>query len=484
MLRLINPREDWNERIKTVVSGAKKLRKLRALSAFNVVTDYVAHLDPEKLSHQLQKHPENVRKKIHSQSLEDVRHASDEAAALASLVHGLRSGKATRTVASPEALKSLHDAFGEPKEKRIGGQGALMALQMRELGAKSLLYPAWLSVEQAQLLPDDIGIPVAKKKAVKIVKPTKAARPEDPTQISWIFEFKRGDTLAFEGETIVCPRDNRVIIAYPATYTPAFKKDLEPGLSKLSKEINVAFLSGFHVLKTKTYKDALKTISRQLAAMRKANKNLRLHYEFVAMEEDEIEKAALLTLGKYVDSLGLNEVELMEVLTHLGFKKEAKDIEKNETGGTLYEGARRVLEKLKLRRIHVHSIGYGIVLLQKTEDPEKARDGALFGSVAASLKSRYGKLDPTVLSQEVDIKISEAGYNQLGIFESTVWDAFEKRKKKPISALLRKKFMSSGIFEEKDHFAVMVPAPVAQGVKTTVGLGDVVSACALAYEVA
>ena len=484
MLRDINPRQDWNDRIKTIVSGAKKLKKLRALAAFNVVTDYVAHLDVARLSSELAKLPEEKRKKVLEKSHDEARHVEHPADVMAALLHGLRTGKASRVVASAEALKWLHDVFGEPKEKRIGGQAALMAIQLRELGSKSHLYPAWLSVEQAQLLPDELIIPVADKKTLKFVKPTRASRPEDPTPISWIFEFKRNDTVTVEGEILLCPRDNRVIVAYPVSFTPAFKQDFEPALSRLGKEADVAFLAGFHVLKSKTYKDVLKTLTRQLLSLKKANKKLRLHYEFVPQEEDEIEKAVLLALGKCVDSLGLNEVELMDVLEHLGFKKEAKDIEKNESAGTLYQGARKVLEKLNVRRVHVHCIGYGLILLQKTEDPEKARDGALFGSVAASLKSRHGKLDEKVLKNQVDLAISEAGYNQLGIFESTVWDVFEKRKKRPISALLRKKFMCSGIFEEKDHFAVIVPAPVAQVVKTTVGLGDVVSACALAYEVA
>ncbi|MBI5036946.1 hypothetical protein HZC09_06425, partial [Candidatus Micrarchaeota archaeon] len=275
---------------------------------------------------------------------------------------------------------------------------------------------------------------------------------------------------------------NRVIIAYPSAYVPSFRKEFEPFLAQLARETDVLFLSGLHILNPKNYKKTTDELFKQLSKMRKANRNLRIHYEYVPADDASVEKNLLLSLSKSVDSLGLNEVELGMVLSNLGFKKEEKELLKRESAETLYYGALAIMRKLKLRRVHVHCLGYNILVLPKTENAEKARDGALFGAVAASIKSQEGELDAEVLKKEWKLRISEAGYNQIGVFESTIWDAFQKRKHKPISALLRKKFMSSGVFEEKDHFAIIVPAPIASGVKTTVGLGDVVSACAYAYE--
>ncbi|MDP2717410.1 MAG: ADP-dependent glucokinase/phosphofructokinase, partial [Candidatus Micrarchaeota archaeon] len=130
-------------------------------------------------------------------------------------------------------------------------------------------------------------------------------------------------------------------------------------------------------------------------------------------------------------------------------------------------------------------LGYNVLVVSKKGDAAKARDGGLFGSVSATLKSMHGKLDQASLKLDAPMRISEAGYNQIGQFESSIWDSWQKRKKRPISSLLRKQFMASGIFEEpKDHTVIVVPAPVATGIKTTVGLGDVVSACAVAFQVA
>jgi len=482
MLREIQPRSDWNLRIQQVVKEAKKLKKIRVLTAFNAVTDYIKHVEPAKVHAAFSKLDAAHQTKTMDKSQGDVKHLDTPVEFLAALIHGMRIGKASRIVASPMLLKWLDDSFGNPDERRLGGQAALMAVQLKQLGADASLYPAFLSVDQAKLLEGLVKIPAPVKKKLAFINPLKAARPEDATNASWIFEFKKGQILELPGERIETPRDNRLIVSYPAAYVPVFRPDMEPLLSALAKNLDVLIVSGYHALHEKTYKTHLKTITAQLQKMKKANKKIYVHYEFVPFDEEAVEKDVLLQVSKYVDSMGLNEVELVGVLHNLGYKKQADDIERHESAESLYYGGVCLLQKLKLKRIHIHSLGYNVVILDPTQDAEIARNGALFGAVAATLKSAKGKLDQKTLGKPVELKISEAGYNQLGVFESSVWDSLQKRKRKPISSLLRKQFMSAGIFEEKDHKAIVIPAPVASGLKTTVGLGDVVSGCAVAYE--
>ncbi|MBI4360435.1 hypothetical protein HY572_01540 [Candidatus Micrarchaeota archaeon] len=485
MLRSIQPKQDWNQRVLRVLKEAPKLKKLRVLAGFNAVTDYIKFVDSKTVLKAFSGLDEAERKKALDKSQSDANHLTHPRDFLAQLFRCMRIGKAGLVVASPEVLKWLDDAFGAPDEKRLGGQAALMAAQLSELGARACIYPANLSVDQAKLIPDDVCVPVADKKKLKLAKPLKAARPEDPTQTSWIFEFTHGQVLELPGERIECPRQNRLIVAYPSNYTAAFKKDMEPALPKLAKQIDVLLVSGYHALDAKTAKKELATITDQLKKMRNANKKIQVHYEFVPYEDDAVGKAALKALSGLIDSMGMNEVELVNVLKLLGFKKNAQDIEKHECAETLYEGAAAVLEKLRLQRVHVHSLGYNVLVVSKKVDADAARDGALFGSAAATVKSTTGKLGQAEFSKEVFLKISETGYNQIGQFESSIWDSWQKKKRKPISSLLRKQFMSSGIFDEqKTHTAIIVPAPVATGLKTTVGLGDVVSACAIAFQAA
>ncbi len=484
MLREIQPRNDWNLRVLQSMKDAKKLKKIRVLTAFNAVTDYIKHVPPATVQSAFSKLDAAHQAKAMEKSQGDVKHLDNPVEFFAALIHAMRIGKASRIVASPTLLKWLDDTFGQPDERRLGGQAALMAVQLKALGADASIYPAFLSVDQAKLLEGLVKVPAPQKKKLAFIKPLKAARPEDPTNASWIFEFKKGQALALPTERIEAPRDNRVIVSYPAAYVPAFRPDMEPFLPALAKQLDLLIVSGYHSLHEKTYKAHLKTILAQLQKMKGANKKLYVHYEFVPFEEEAVEKDVLEQVCKYTDSMGMNEVELIGALYTLGYKKQAQDIERHESAETLYYGGVCLQQKLGIKRLHVHSLGYNVIILHPSVNAEAARDGAVFGAVAATLKSIKGKLDHKVLGEPVDLKISEAGYNQLGVFESSIWDSWQKRKKKPISSLLRKQFMAAGIFEEKDHVAVIVPTPVATGLKTTVGLGDVVSGCAIAYELA
>ncbi|MDP2717978.1 MAG: ADP-dependent glucokinase/phosphofructokinase, partial [Candidatus Micrarchaeota archaeon] len=259
MLRSIQPRQDWNQRVHHVLKDGPKLKKLRVLTAFNAVTDYILQVNPQAVETAFLALDEAKRKKVLEKSHADSGHLAQPTEFLSQLIYCMRIGKAARAVASPETLKWLEDAFGQPKEKRLGGQAALMAAQLAQLGAKTYVYPALLSVDQAKLLEGHGAVPVVRKKKLSFSKPLKAARPEDPTSMSWIFEFKRGDILNV-GEAITCPRDNRLIVAYPAAYVPVFKKEVEPFLGKMAKTVDLFLVSGYHALKAKNAKAEGKTI--------------------------------------------------------------------------------------------------------------------------------------------------------------------------------------------------------------------------------
>ncbi len=50
------------------------------------------------------------------------------------------------------------------------------------------------------------------------------------------------------------------------------------------------------------------------------------------------------------------------------------------------------------------------------------------------------------------------------------------------SSAARRKFFSEGVIEMKNHFVLIVPAPIIPAPKQTVGLGDVFSSTFLAKE--
>ncbi len=484
---LDNPKQEWNKRIPEVAKLVPKLSKLKVLSAFNSNIDFIKAVNPEQITDLIATKDEKEIEFIKDKSeYLDIKKASGEKEFLSALAHCMRYGKAGRIVGSNQLFSWLDSFFGKPDEKALGGQAALMASQLKQLGANTSIYLSALSQDQAKLLDQTLQVPIAVKKKLAFKKPNQAADSKALTHYNWVFEFKRGETIEVGGEKIVANRDNRLIVAHETTAKPLFSKELESLLPALGKQVDLALLSGYHAIHEKypdktTFKDVCKQAAFEIKSLKK-NPNLVIHVEFVPVEDDEIEKTLLTTVVKEAHSLGLNESELVEALNALGLKKEALELKKNECATTIYHGAVALFRKLGLRRVHVHNLGYSIVILEKSKNPFKTRDAVFLASVAASSKSIHGHLNAKDVEKFPELTISEAGFNQLGVFESSIWDAWEKKKRKPISSLLRKEFMANGIFTEKDHYAIIVPGPIASTTKTTVGLGDVLSGVAIAVE--
>ena len=484
---LDNPKQEWNKRIGEVARLVPKLAKLRVIAAFNSNIDYIKTIDPQQVTDLIASRDAKDLEAIKDTSeFLDLKKASSEKEFLGTLAYSMRFGKATRIVGSHQLFTWLNSFFGKPDEKKLGGQAALMASQLRQLGAKTSIYLSALSIDQARLLDSSLQVPVAVKKKLSFKKPLQAVDSHALTHYNWVFEFKKGDSITIDKEKITATRDNRIIVAHETTAKPLFSKELSPLLPNLGKQLDLALLSGYHAIHDKysdksTFKEVCKQAAEEIKQLKK-NPNLLVHVEFVPVEHDEIEKTLLATVAKEAHSLGMNETELVEALQSLGLKKEAMEIKKNECSTTIYRGAVALFRKLSLHRIHVHNLGYSIVILDKKKNPYKTRDSVFLASVAATTKSIQGKLTSKEVEKFSELAISEAGFNQLGVFESSIWDAWEKKKRKPISSLLRKEFMANGVFTEKDHYAVIVPGPIATSTKTTVGLGDVLSGVAIAAE--
>lgn len=480
-----NAKSVWNKRF----SEARKQKlNTRVLTAFNTNVDYVKFLDFNKLNTLLKKIPPAEKTRIAEKSNQEIISRVDsEKDFFAALAHCMRRGKALHTTSSLQAFEWFHSFFEKPDKMLVGGQAGIMANQLAALGARVFSYFALFSPHQAELIDEKILVPVARGKKLCFMKPAKAARAGDEVKINWIFEFKKGDTLVLNSEKIVCPRANRLIVASEKREYPIFSSDLEPLLPGLGKRVDVAILAGFHYLHDgKEFDELLKKVVAQLAALKKKNKKLLLHFEYVPIEHKEVEKKVLEAVGKQADSFGLNEVELVEVLRMLECDKEADAIERVENSYSLYTGMKRVFEKLDLKRLQVHCLGYNIILLKKPYDisPQKVRDACVFASFVTSVKALKGAHFVSLkdLESAPELSVSDTGLNQISIFDSEVADELLKTMKKKFSSAERRRFFAEGIIELKNYFVVIVPTPIVSTPRITVGLGDVFTASFLAKE--
>ncbi|HLD63199.1 MAG TPA: ADP-dependent glucokinase/phosphofructokinase [Candidatus Norongarragalinales archaeon] len=461
----------WSDRFEL-----KKAPKLaRVLTAFNANVDAMVfglHQPVKALASLSQTELAEIEKKSDSE-LREIKSQSDFFSAL---LHCVKTGKAMHLHASQGVFDWMGSVF-TADETRIGGQAGIMANQLSAFHDFVLTYSSLLSPLQASFFDQKVCFPSTSGKKLVCHPAKKVARKGDATKVNWIFEFKNGEKLKVKNE-FHSPRSNRLIVSSPAHYTPIFEN---VDVAQLAKHAGVAMLSGFQQLHLdKNLGSTLKKISSQIAELKNANKSLVVHWEFVPMDDKKTEKQVLLSVGKAVDSMGLNEVEIADVLKALGAKKEADRLDKIENAYSLYLGGRKLLEMLKLDRVHLHSFGFQIAVLRNpyAVDVEKARDALVFSSVIAALKALKGSSFVSKKEFESHALVpSETGLNQIRALEG----GLDEERVKRFSSMARRSLLESGIFELKDHYVIIVPSPIVQP-KSTVGLGDVISSMALAAE--
>ncbi|MGI6037787.1 MAG: ADP-dependent glucokinase/phosphofructokinase, partial [Limnochordia bacterium] len=288
-------------------------------------------------------------------------------------------------------------------------------------------------------------------------------------------EYAKDEVFTVGSREIVTPRANRVILATrPKEAIMGFQEDMVPHLESLGREADLAFMAGYHYTEEvqadgRTWEEYLADTQRDLAALRSQNPNLRIHYEYVPMKVEELEPQVLTSICGQVQSFGVNENEIKRVLKNYGFTEEYEAIQADERAYTLYKGAVRLFRHWGLERLHVHNLGYYVVVLAKPYpvSVEKVRQACLYASAVNALKAKYGGYaQPEKLGETIDWPLSDIGFAQL---RSAYTDLREEIPG------LTEEFLATGILEQDDHYLLVVPSHVIPNPVSTVGMGDTIS---------
>ncbi|NMB02321.1 MAG: hypothetical protein GX971_12515 [Firmicutes bacterium] len=464
----------WQNRVKVAVEN-----KITAntLAAFNTNVDVVVHLNNSNLA------PLQANARIDIEQVKGllgtvITTVSNENEFLAVLMDALEAGKSHYIVLSNmELLSWLEEVFPVRKES-MGGQAGIIANQMAGLGAHSIVYTSLLSPKQASMFFPEVDVPVASDD-LAIVNVGDAVRPDDQIKENWIFEYAKGERFELGGHVIVTPRANRVILATrPEGVVMAFTPEMDRVLPDLGKQLDVAFMAGFHYAPTEKgqLEKYLEASMNSLHRLKEHNPNLRFHFEYVPMSEAEAEKAMLKAVASEIQSFGINENEIKRVLEIYAYEQERIAIEEHESSVTLYDGALKIMEELGFERIQLHNLGYYVVVLRNPYcvDLEHVRESCLYASSVNAIKAKYGGyVLHDSLSEAGDIPLSEIGFDQLEIFA-------QEMKNRGIE--VPESFLEEGILEFNNHTVLIVPAHVVPNPVSTVGMGDTISSSAFAYE--
>ncbi|NUN11324.1 hypothetical protein HUU53_01630 [Candidatus Micrarchaeota archaeon] len=341
----------------------------------------------------------------------------------------------------------------------IQGDAGVVVNHFARMGCEAILYSPYLA--QGDLLEKKVKIPSIVKGKFSL-----GSLKNESGVTDFEVKYAMGQKVSVGGKVIQAPRSNKVLFKTNRSFEFIPEELLKKGKKQLSAK--VIFLSGFEWV---SEKKQLKDLEKQLALLPKTF----IHWEYSPLQE-KVAKDLLPLVLKHVDSIALNERELIDVLNLIGLKALSKEIEAKENAFTIYQGCLKLLEKFKLKRVHCHNLGYHVCVLSKKMNPDKTRDALTAASLMACVAAEKNTTSPIDFKNAV-YEVSETGLNQVWIFESGIDPLLPKKH----SSKDRKAFLARGWVELKDYYAVIVPTPIVQA-KVFDGLGAIASATALGFE--
>lgn len=449
--------------------------------AYNSNIDVIKHLTEEDLRRLMELFDEaEIQKKVETYP----REIKEPLDFMARLLISMREGKAaeipTHTSDIHEWLKA-HLGFDYA---RMGGQAGIISNLLARLELKKVVaYVPWLSEEQADyfVASDNLLHPKVESGKVVLKPPREAFKPGIESKVNWIFEYSRGLEVTCNGSNFKVPRDNRLIISSrPKWIRLDMDREIYEQLESFFP-IDGAMLSGYQMIKEEyedgsTYKDYVSHSVKVIEKLKALNPQLRIHVELTSIQNRVIRKAILTEIvARHVHSLGLDTVEVANALNVLGHEELSYSVIRKEENGitSLYHGAVQLLKDLSLERVHVHSLGFYICVLAKGHPLtlREHRDALLFSSTLAAAKALTGDIENfESAAAGLEVPVSDKGIEDLENFK-----LYCVGKK-----LCTPEEFEFGYIYGADHDAVLIPSKVVEKPKSTVGIGDTISAGAFA----
>jgi len=326
----------------------------------------------------------------------------------------------------------------------IGGQAGIMANFLSGLDGSVTFYTPFLSEQLAEKIDERVLHPYFENEFM--LKNVRDSANTDRTKENIIIEFSE-------------PKSGRLILSDKLRgFGPYFRSGIEDNIELIDQNIQGALFSGFqNVTGNKELKIEK---SRQQLAKIKSKK----HIEMVDCSKELFHLIGDKILP-HVDSVGLDENEASQ-LAEVADKEVSEPLHIGEA----FDLFKNLIEDTELERCHLHTYRYHLIVAKNNYDLDLThmRDGMLFGEIAAIKSADLGRIPE--LDDFDGLSFDEVHVKSLDEFEEFE-DFFDLEN-----------FTETGMAEIDDFKVAAVPTLIHENPERLVGMGDLISSGAFAYE--
>ncbi len=395
------------------------------------------------------------------------------------LLNAIEGGKADeKLIVAKDVCDWIENTF-VIDEIKIGGQAGIMANLLTKLELADVLLSLPVYDESfSGLLHDKINISFDSKGVCLVQSITKLQDFENKRLIHYIFEFDKGIYHLAASNSIECPRQNRFIASHDTVNSlleikNCFKKYSLENIQKYS----IAIVSGFHLVNPETqdnttHYDIIAPIISMFKEWKKLNPDLKIHIEFAATRDKRLIEIIFQRLLPLVNSIGLNEQELLSILETTNVTT-YKKLRNEMSSINLFEGILNIWVKYPHLRIHLHYLGYYLTISSRLHEKYaiKRKQALILSAVFAAVKAKNSSICSIVEINKVPCSISKSGYDEI---ERLI--TFLRLEYKSIDEI------EDGIVSTDSFTVVGIPTIIVKSAQQLVGVGDTISVLALLLE--
>jgi len=466
--------EEWNREYAKCVDGVQsRIPKIRGIvAAYNSNIDAIVSVRASDIERILKKDLE-LRRNIIAKFEKRAGEIFTKENLLVGLLHCIEKGTGEEWIINSRDVFMWVESVFKPDHLRIGGQAAIIANTLAKLNAPNVIvHASSLPEAQASLFLDNVRVPTKNNGRTVLENPMRAMRPDDEKMVHYVFEFEKGTRINVDKNSFKAPHANRFV----ATWDPKNNElIIDPAFFefKIKDEADRAIISGYHLLSMSyqdgsTHVDKIARTSEQIRSWKEENREFFIHLEMGDNRYSEVYASTLSLLSPFIDSVGMNENELLKVsmlMKPIGF-----NMQDSFGAVAAFQMGKTVLENLKIPMILIHTSDFSLCIIRNENHRHSirnVRDAILFGALAAAVRAITCECnDAANVKKEAANPI--LSLSPKGMSEHECLAGFLEKS----CGASREDFLSKGYAELQDYDVIFVVSKLTEKPATTAGLGD------------